>query len=771
VTESATLELTAPEVAPEGETLSFELVVTDTFAEISQVATTEVTVNNTISGSFVINEAALITNDGLVTLTLDAPEALEMRLANDSEPFGETYVAYSATYTWTLSSYDPAIPENDKTVRVEFIDAGGNTTVASSSILFDMNPPVAPGIDTSGVAGELNWAPVGDAVTYTLEYAFASDFSDAVTLAGLDYTSLTISLDGLNWGTWYWRVSSIDAAGNIGAWSDVGSFYINAPPVAEAGTSQTVSENTAFILDASASSDDGGIVSYIWTQTGGTPVLAANPFVTENATLEVTAPEVAPMGETLVFELVVTDAYSLTSAAVTTEVTVNNIISGSLVINNAAAITNDGLVTLTLNAPEAVEMRLANDSEPFGASYIAYNGTYPWTLSSYDPAIPENNKTVRVEFKDAGGNTTVASNSILLDMQPPEAPVIDTSGAAGEFSWAPVADAVSYTLEYAFATGGWGDATVLTGLDYNGVTVALEDFDRVNSFGTWYWHVKSIDAAGNASNWSSVGFFYVAADCDVVVPEIPQLAWPLAGSVDISRTALLETDDIDYPSECGVHQRTEWQISEVSDFSSLVMHVDTVNYPTMHQVTNLMLDPATAYYWRVKQVADSGMESDWSDAWSFTTVDDYDVLGVNGIIYDENIEIKKGTIILKQLVGDSDVELKYIEVSDGTVPLLIKELDPAMIPDMENRPASFSYGLLSYRIAVEPGGSVLMEVFFSEEASTGGAEVDVVYSHEDGWHAHDNVLYQEQYRSLLINWQDGGIGDADGVINGIIVSP
>jgi hypothetical protein len=347
--------------APEGETLSFELVVTDTFAEISQVATTEVTVNNTISGSFVINEAALITNDGLVTLTLDAPEALEMRLANDSEPFGETYVAYSATYTWTLSSYDPAIPENDKTVRVEFIDAGGNTTVASSSILLDMNPPVAPGIDTSGAAGELNWAPVGDAVTYTLEYAFASDFSDAVTLAGLDYTSLTISLDGLNWGTWYWRVSSIDAAGNIGAWSDVGSFYINAPPVAEAGTSQTVSENTAFILDASASSDDGGIVSYIWTQTGGTPVLTANPFVTENATLEVTAPEVAPMGETLVFELVVTDAYSLTSAAVTTEVTVNNIISGSLVINNAAAITNDGLVTLTLNAPEAVEMRLAND--------------------------------------------------------------------------------------------------------------------------------------------------------------------------------------------------------------------------------------------------------------------------------------------------------------------------------------------------------------------------------------------------------------------------
>ena len=101
----------------------------------------------------------------------------------------------------------------------------------------------------------------------------------------------------------------------------------------------------------------------------------------------------------------------------------------------------------------------------------------------------------------------------------------------------------------------------------------------------------------------------------------------------------------------------------------------------------------------------------------------------------------------------------------------MKELDPAMIPDMENRPERFPYGLLSYRIAVEPGGSVLMEVFFSEEAPVGGAEMGIVYTHEAGWHIHDNVLYQEKYRSILINWQDGGIGDADGVINGIIVSP
>jgi hypothetical protein len=542
----------------------------------------------------------------------------------------------------------------------------------------------------------------------------------------------------------------------------------NNPPVADAGADQAVSENTTFILDASASTDDKGIVSYTWTQTGGTPVLAEDPVVTESVTLELTAPEVAPEGETLVFELVVTDTFAEISPVASTEVTVNNIISGSFVINDAALITNDVLVTLTLDASEAVEMRLANDSEPFGETFITYSETYAWTLSAYDPAIPENDKTVRVEFKDAGGNTTVANSTILLDLQVPDAPEINTSGEAGEFNWTPVADAVSYTLEYAFASD-FSNATILAGLDYNGVTVALEDFDHVTSYGTWYWRVKSIDAAGNTGGWSDVGTFYIDPDCAVIVPAVPQLAWPAPEARDISRTALLETDDIDYPSECGVHQRTEWQVSTAYDLSNLTLHVSTQNYPTMYQLSHLMLDPATTYYWRVKQVASSGMESGWSNVWSFRTAADYDVLGVNGIIYDESIKIKKGTITIREPVGDSDIVIRFINVADGTVPLLIKELDPAMIPDMENRPVSFPYGLLSYRIAVEPGASALLEINYSEEVPT--ESVGYVYTHEDGWHANDGTVYLEQNKIVILNFQDGGIGDADGVVNGIIVNP
>jgi hypothetical protein len=375
-TDSAQVPLTAPATESGGAELKFILVVTDGLNKTSGVSVTQVMVANTISGSVVINDGDLYTNNELVALTFDAPEAVGMRFANDSEPFSGAYYAYSPSSMWNLSAYDPATEANTKTVNVEFRDAGGSTTVASSSILLDMQAPEAAGIDTSGAAGELGWTTVDGAVSYTLEYAFSSDFSDAVVLTGLDYTALTISLDGLEYGTWFWRVASTDVAGNVSDWSDVGTFVHarpNDPPVADAGANQTVSENTVFTLDASASTDDKGIVSYTWTQTGGTPVLAEDPFVTESATLEVTAPEVAPEGDTLVFELVVTDTFAEISPVASTEVTVNNTISGTVMINDAAVITNDVLVTLTFEAPEAVEMRLANDSEPFGESYIAYS--------------------------------------------------------------------------------------------------------------------------------------------------------------------------------------------------------------------------------------------------------------------------------------------------------------------------------------------------------------------------------------------------------------
>jgi hypothetical protein len=633
-----------------------------------------------------------------------------------------------------------------------------------------MQAPDAPVPVTGGAAGDFTWIADDGAASYTLQYAFNSDFSDAVTIRGLTHNEAAIGLEGLEYGTWYWRVAATDEAGNTGDWSDVSTFVVvppNYPPVADAGENQAVKENAVFTLDASNSSDDKGIVSYTWTQTAGTAVLPEDPLVTTAATVELTAPAVGPLNETLVFELVVSDASDETASAATT-VTVTNVITGSLLINDGAYITGDRSVTLSLDAPEAIEMRFANDSESFEGDFIPYSENALWTMGGYDASIPENIKTVRVEFRDEGGNTAVVSDTIRLDMIPPEIPLINGDSAGGYFEWDPIAAATGYNLQYSF-NSDFSDAVTLTNIRRTNAFVTL---DGIENFGTCYWRVQTIDAAKNLSSWSEVASFNVAANCAVIVPAVPQLAWPLHNAAEISKTVLLETGDIDYPTECGVHAYTEWQVSAEYDFGLLLLDVSTWNYKTMYQIPHLLLDPSTKYYWRAKHVADSGMESDWSMKSAFTTEAGEYSIGVDGVVLDGSTIIKRGSISIRLPVGDSGIKLNSLAlVSENMVPLVVKDIDPATITDTENRPGGFPYGLFSYRIAVEPGGFAEFEVKFSDDAPFGGSEAVLTYTHEDGWHQNPNVTYVENGRLLNILWQDGGVGDADGIENGFIINP
>jgi hypothetical protein len=83
----------------------------------------------------------------------------------------------------------------------------------------------------------------------------------------------------------------------------------NEPPTADAGPDQTVDEGNAVVLDASGSSDpDGTITVYAWSQVSGAPV-SLYDGTTDRPNF--TAPEVGPDGESLVFQLKVTDSGGL----------------------------------------------------------------------------------------------------------------------------------------------------------------------------------------------------------------------------------------------------------------------------------------------------------------------------------------------------------------------------------------------------------------------------------------------------------------------------
>jgi alpha-tubulin suppressor-like RCC1 family protein len=85
----------------------------------------------------------------------------------------------------------------------------------------------------------------------------------------------------------------------------INDSWSNMPPVTIAGPDQTKAEGTLVTLDASASYDtDDGIASYAWAQTGGASVTLSNPHAIKPT---FTTPDIGMAGDTLTFELTVTD--------------------------------------------------------------------------------------------------------------------------------------------------------------------------------------------------------------------------------------------------------------------------------------------------------------------------------------------------------------------------------------------------------------------------------------------------------------------------------
>lgn len=124
-------------------------------------------------------------------------------------------------------------------VRISAADEVGNVSEWSqvTQANLDIVPPAVVS-SVMGVTGEngvtVTWQTVEDAVSYTLQYAMKSDFSDAMEVSGVaagSYLIENVDEEGLL----YVRVSASDAAGNESAWSTVAQTNLDivAPDVVQ----------------------------------------------------------------------------------------------------------------------------------------------------------------------------------------------------------------------------------------------------------------------------------------------------------------------------------------------------------------------------------------------------------------------------------------------------------------------------------------------------------------------------------------------------------
>jgi len=183
------------------------------------------------------------TND--TTPTLDwiglppIPSAYHIQI-DDNADFSSPIIDESplTDSTYTLVS---ALPEGIIYWRVSSIDVDGNETEYSQtdSFTIDVTPPVIPILipyspdPTYDVMLTLDWNDVADAGKYHIQIADNADFNNFI----IDDSSLTESVYIPNFllpeGKIYWRVSSIDGAGNESDFSDTDDFtveYVSSPP-------------------------------------------------------------------------------------------------------------------------------------------------------------------------------------------------------------------------------------------------------------------------------------------------------------------------------------------------------------------------------------------------------------------------------------------------------------------------------------------------------------------------------------------------------------
>ncbi len=251
---------------------------------------------------------------------------------------------------------------------------------------------------------------------------------------------------------------------------------------------------------------------------------------------------------------------------------------------------------------------------------------------------------------------------------------------------------------------------------------------------------------------------------------------------DVSLTPQLVAGEFFDPDGDG-HTKSRWQVSTTADFSNLVLDRVCFNQLTEFSLADTLLDTETTYYWRVCYTDSAGMTSAWSQAGVFVTRDNVAAGDADGDGLPDSQEVdsavdldgdgqpdssQSNILVVKTALGDGFVAVKCNSPDVQVVAL--KSLVPEEVAGQDTPPGDMTFGLISFKLLLEQDVSTAtITVYFSEKLDPEARWYK--YSTEDGWQAYEYAMFGSDGHSVTLVLEDGGMGDEDGVRNGIIVDP
>ena len=269
-------------------------------------------------------------------------------------------------------------------------------------------------------------------------------------------------------------------------------------------------------------------------------------------------------------------------------------------------------------------------------------------------------------------------------------------------------------------------------------------------------------------------------------PDQPLLAEPADGAAGVELAPTLITEAF-MDADNDAHARTRYQIAlgpdwDTMDSTDYVFDGMFSQYLTSLPLQELMLDPETTYYWRVKFYDQRNGESEWSATYHFTTIDSasagYPDDDGDGILNEQevapdSINPDLGATQQMLVIGSDDTANPQLALlhssSSDLVSIRTTNTGSVEIGSSANRPDIMT-GLVSFKLRLLDNETAASVTIYLSSPAPADA-VWYKYNLEEGWVAYPNATFSDDRKSVTIQLVDGGSGDDDGVQNGVIVDP